>query len=433
MPTPTTEPTTTIYPTNLLVHDDYYTESPQLMTKFWSSTVFGTFCGVFAVAWLLDMFSLCDKFIQSKCILANHRIRYEKGKLNMEENNEDAIYDKDFPEVITSISEKDYPKNSDAFKLCGRVNYKYYMYCPLYREFLLSGRLYYTGDKFTDLVLFLCNQNAFLSMFAAAPEHPFSRNQRRIQFIFYHGLALLMSVCFGMAFVDEPDTMMITNCLLISPTLFVLRYGYYVLFTCPCFVKKRDSTTLKDSLLFLAYFVGTIGLLGMLIGGIITNIDNYYDDDKYDDDGELAKRQISYSKKLVVDYMMGVFLISTGNDLIVASIEFNFFNDWHFKSPLIPLYPLFHIGKWQHEKEYYNNEQYLIDYKKTFMETSTEVCKSTASSIKTTIGKVMTVCQSGKIIDSSRVSNQPKKSYLDTLRSTMNLKSNSVWPSRFNG
>jgi len=368
------------------------------------------------------MSSLCDKFIHSKCILANHRMRYEKGKLNMEENNEDAIYDKDFPEVITSISEKDYPKSSDALKLCGHVNYKYHAYCPLYRESLLSSRLYYTGDKFTDLVLFLCNQNAFLSMFAAAPEHPFSRNQRRIQFIFYHGLALLMSVLFGMIFLDDPDTMMIINCLIISPTLFVLRYGYYLLFTCPCFIKKRENTSLKDTLLVLAYFVGTIGIVAMFIGGIITNIDNYYTDDNYDDDGELKRREISHSKKLVVDYMISVFLISSINDLIVVCIEFNFFNDWQFESPLIPLYPLFHIGKWQQEKEYYNNEQYLIDYKKTFMEKSTELCKSTTSSIKSTIGKVMT----RKIIDSSRVAsviadkaNQPKKSYLDTLRSTV--------------
>jgi len=96
------DPTST--PTVSILDDAYiYDDDGLRVSKYWSKTVITTFLVFFAFTWLLDMLGAFDQFINSKSILANHRMRLETGKLELED--EDAIYtDGDLPDTITGES-----------------------------------------------------------------------------------------------------------------------------------------------------------------------------------------------------------------------------------------------------------------------------------------------------------------------------------------
>ena len=162
-----------------------YDDDGLRVSKYWSRTVLTTFLVFFAFTWLMDMFGVFDKFIQSKAILANHRMRLETGKLELKDK--DALHtDGPLPDTITTVNPGQFPATKVMTKLCYLIKYNEYCYCSQYEKALISERLYYTGDKITDLILYVCNYNAFLSMMASIPAHPFSRSQRRLQFLFYH-------------------------------------------------------------------------------------------------------------------------------------------------------------------------------------------------------------------------------------------------------
>jgi hypothetical protein len=221
-------------------------------------------------------------------------------------------------------------------------------------------------------------------MFASVPEHPFSRSQRRLQFLYYHGIALSLSFIVGYALIDEPrETLIYFNIFFMSPFLFVLKYSYYLLVTCPCLVGNNALKTYLACLcrnyqaltLIIGYCAGLFGLFLLVVVGAIFV--------ETEDGSASTKKILLYGKKLVFDYQMAVFVTSTANEIILALLEFNVFTGHSLKTPVV------HIGRWQYEKEYYNSEKYAIDYKKTFSERMSEAyegVRNTLHSIKNVFG-----------------------------------------------
>lgn len=159
-PTPTTAPTNAQY-----IYDDtyVYNDDGLRVSEYWSKNVITTFLVFFVVTWILDLLGVSNDYIRERAFLANHRVRLERGKINPADSEGLVTHD-DLPDTITAIAEKDKPKmvNKTMFLFYKCVEYQY---CPSFKESLLTERLYYTGDKKADLIFYLCNTNAFLSMF----------------------------------------------------------------------------------------------------------------------------------------------------------------------------------------------------------------------------------------------------------------------------
>lgn len=244
----------------------------------------------------MDMLGVFDQFIQSKAVLANHRMRLETGKLELDDGYQ--LNDGPLPETIISVTPSQFPATKVMTKLCYLIKYNDYCYCPQYEKALISERLYYTGDKMTDLILYVCNYNAFLSMMASIPSHPFSRSQRRLQFLFYHSIALLLAVSFGYSFIGEDKSFIITfNIFFISPSLFLLKFVFYTLTVCPCLVGNRyfnyfgGLVGIDNFRLIVGWSAGLFGLFIMVVTGATLFVDTSLA--SYDDNGAAATQHLA--------------------------------------------------------------------------------------------------------------------------------------------
>lgn len=155
------------------------------------------------------------------------------------------------------------------------------------------------------------------------------------------------------------------------PCLGIFKFIYFQLTVCPCLASCESlnaSVVCKYFKLVTNWTAGLVGLLLLIITGATLFIDTDFGgtDDHYGKEKQyqdLAK----YGKKVVVSYMTAVFVTSYVNEIIIAALKFNFINHKSYNNPI------FHIGKWHYEKEYYNGQDYIDYSRKSFIEKAHEM------------------------------------------------------------
>jgi len=117
------------------------------------------------------------------------------------------------------------------------------------------------SSYYNDFYFYLSNNHQVVSMFAACPGHPFTRNHRRMAYILQQSIAfVLATIAASLAYQDKEFTLknpatgkpvmykltaanqsQLLNMLVISPFVLFTYTSIYTLMTCPCL--KHDCTS----------------------------------------------------------------------------------------------------------------------------------------------------------------------------------------------
>lgn len=121
-------------------------------------------------------------------------------------------------------------------------------------------------DRYADMVYYFMNNNSTISMFGGEPTNPFTRGEKRLDYILQHSLALMFSCLIVNSGLDFGEAFAL-NSFICSPLITIVKMIFYYLTSCPCLEFHASSDTMhqiQDTLHVIGKFMGRIIGLGTL-------------------------------------------------------------------------------------------------------------------------------------------------------------------------
>lgn len=265
----------------------------------WCFIDIGAFVGIVAIAALIDWTEYLDKDGWSERLSdqANHAVQNKIGKSQETESSR-----------ASNLGIQDEKLKKGLSMFLGESKY-----CKEFLESLLKQRRFYRKeDRKSNFILFMMNNNPILGMVFATRGHPFSRNFRRMGFIFQQSLAFLFAALIADSKSNsdiDGEGITFVNVFCFTPILIIVGAVYYNC-TILSFYMQGDITCLacvggcfRWLVTGFALFLSAVSLIFYYVAGIVQN-------------------SPSDSSSLLTSYLWEILVISNVQEIILTMLSF---------------------------------------------------------------------------------------------------------------